>query len=251
VGIGWAALCVASLQGASAGASAPEFSRGKIVSVNWPAYTMQLQDPKGRINTWKVARDATVKFSDGALIYPHPKLQDLRPPMYVHFMAQDQVIQTFDVKELGFVPGHETAPAKQPGVSRTIVGRVSAYDVGKGQIAVEHDGVLEAFAVANKALLDGVSAGQTVSLVTEWVGQAEVVAQLKVVGGATGGPGGATTTTGRIVRIGSRGVVISSEGREETYAVANSKLMSDLRPGDRIRFAYEQRGGVKVITAIE
>jgi Cu/Ag efflux protein CusF len=221
------------------------------VSVNWPAYTMQLQDPKGRVNTWKVARDATVKFSDGALIYRNPKLQDLRPPMYIHFMAQDQVIQTIDVRELGFVPGQETTPTKQPGVSRTITAKVTAYDLGRGHIEVEHDGMRETFAVANKGLLNGVAAGQTVTLVTDWVGQAELVAQLKIVGGGSGSQGGTTTATGRIVRFTSRGVVISSEGREETYSVASSKLLSDLRSGDRIRFTYEQRGGTKVITAIE
>jgi Cu/Ag efflux protein CusF len=244
------ALFAVSLLAAASLPAAQEFSRGKIVSVDWGSYTMQLQDPKGRVATWKVARDATVKFSDGAAVYSHPKLQDLRPPMYIHFMFQDEVIQTIDVRELGFTPGRETAPAKQAGIPRTITAKVTAYDVGKGHIEVEHDGMRETFAVANKALLNGVAGGQTVTLVTDWAGQTELVAQLKIVG-SPASPGAATTATGRIVRIGSRGVVISSEGREETYGVASSKLLSDLHPGDRVHFTYEQRGATKVITAIE
>jgi len=254
--VGAGMLCALLSLAASAAAEAPEYLRGNIVSVDWGSYTMQLKDPKGRVVTWKVSRNATVKFTDGAGVFRNPKVQDLRPPMYIHFMAESQVIQEIDVRELGFVPGADdtqTNSSRQPGVSRTLNAVVTASDPGRGHIEVEHDGIRETLSVANKGLLDGVGAGQRVTLVTDWVGQNELVAQLKILGGGSrpGSPSGATTATGRVVRVSLPTVVINVGGRDQSYGVSDPRVLKDVRAGDRIRFTYERRGGSSVITAIE
>ncbi|HSD25937.1 MAG TPA: hypothetical protein VLL75_01480, partial [Vicinamibacteria bacterium] len=71
--------------------------RANITAVDWRAMQIELKDPKGRVQTWKVARDAVVRFTDKADQFPNPKLADLRPPMYVHFTfdADTKVISRF------------------------------------------------------------------------------------------------------------------------------------------------------------
>ena len=80
--------------------------RGNIVSTNWGSMEIEIKDPKGRVGTWKVRRDATVVFTDKKGDFPSPKLSDLRPPMFVHFNFNDdtKVIEYFDVREVGFEP---------------------------------------------------------------------------------------------------------------------------------------------------
>jgi len=76
---------------AATAVAAPTFAqklsqeRGNIVSTDWRAMQVEIKDPKGRVGTWKVRRDAQVVFTDKKDQFPNPKLADLRAPMYVHF----------------------------------------------------------------------------------------------------------------------------------------------------------------------
>ena len=64
--------------------------------------------------------------------------------------------------------------------------------------------------------------------------------------------GGAASgwTSGRVVRITSRGVLMEVEGTRETYGVASSRLLSRLRAGQTVRFDWEDRDGRPYITDI-
>src|SRR5262245_11916090 len=100
--VGALALCaVAAPRPALA---ARDFSRGNIESVDWNAMQMAVRTPNGRSVTYKVARDASVKFTDCPECFPNPTLRDLAPGMYAHFQFEDldvDEIVSFDVKEIG------------------------------------------------------------------------------------------------------------------------------------------------------
>jgi hypothetical protein len=180
-----AALAVAAaVLSGSVASAAPEKSRGNIVSINWDQLTMDLKDPQGRIGTWKFSRNASVKFTDGARFFPRPATKDLRPPMYVHFVFDNEVIQSFDVVELGFTPGNEESASgrKEPGTPRTVTGRLTAYDDNVKQIELEINGVRETFQLVSSVSMTGLAAGQRVQLQTEWSGQQELVHSLKILG---------------------------------------------------------------------
>ncbi len=164
--------------------AAPSHERGKIVSVNWDQLTMDFQDPKGRIATRKFNRNAAVKFTDGTAFFPRPSTKDLRPPMYVHYVLENDVIQSFDVVELGFTPGNEqsVSPPKQAGVPRTVVGLLTAFDTNVKQVQLEIKGSRETFQLTSAAAMKGLAAGQRVQLRTEWSGQKELVYELKILG---------------------------------------------------------------------
>jgi hypothetical protein len=289
-------------------AQAIEHGRGNIVSIDMNRSTVNLRDPQNRVTTWRFQSDAKVKFTDGAPFYPNPSVRDLRPPMYVHYTFTNEVIVSFDVAELGFNPGDpksSSAAYKREGYSRTVVGRVSAYDPSVRQVAVEHDGQTEAFQLTERTD-QRLEPGTQVELRTDWSGQRELVSQLRVVndtaqgarassgqGGRASGQGnrgsgqgdssygqgdsarrqgdrtsgqggqaygkeqayrkgGASSgwSTGRVVRISSRGVLMEVAGTRETYGVANSRLANRLRAGQTVRFDWEDRDGRPYITDI-
>jgi hypothetical protein len=180
-----AALAVAAalLLGGVASA-APEHSRGNIVSVNWDRLTIDLKDPQGRIGTWKFSRNASVKFTDGAGFFRNPSTKDLRPPMYVWFVFENEVINSFDVRELGFTPGNEESASgrKEAGVPRTVTGRLTAYDENVMQVELEIGGVKETFQLVRGVSMRGLAAGQNVQLKTEWSGDHELVNDLRILG---------------------------------------------------------------------
>ncbi len=159
-----------------------EHGRGNIVSIDQERGTVELRDPKDRVQTWRFERDAKVKFTDGAAFYPNPSVRDLRPPMYVHYMSVNQVINNFEVVELGFRPGSQDTGGKykQQGIPRTVTGRVSAYDPRVRQVAVEHHGLTEAFQLTDRSDRK-LEPGMEVELRTAWSGQQELVSELRVL----------------------------------------------------------------------
>jgi hypothetical protein len=179
-----AALCALGAFWALDRASAEpiEHGRGKIVSIDQDRGTVDMSDPKNRMATWRFRRDAKVKFSDGAAFYPNPSVRDLKPPMYVHYTSVNQVIDTFDVVELGFRPGSQDTGGmyKKQGVSRTVTGKVSAYDPGVRQVAVEHHGLTEAFQLTDRTD-QKLQPGMQIELRTDWSGQQELVSELRVL----------------------------------------------------------------------
>jgi len=161
-----------------------EHDRGNIVSINWDRLTIDLKDPQDRIVTRKFNRNAAVKFTDGARFFPNPSTKDLRSPMYVWYMFEDDVIQTFEVRELGFVPGNEESASgrKQEGIPRTVVGRLTAFDTNVKQVELEINGARETFQLVDAAAMRGLAAGQRIQLKTDWTAQQELVYELKILG---------------------------------------------------------------------
>ncbi|HUL79670.1 MAG TPA: hypothetical protein VL691_20565 [Vicinamibacteria bacterium] len=175
---------------AVAAVAAPAFAqdlakeRGNIVSTNWSAMQVEIKDPKGRVATWKVQRDAEVVFTDKKSQFPNPKLADLRAPMYVHFTfdAGTKVVQKFEVVEVGFEPAQGG-----PGVQQKAV--VTNLDPKVGQIEVTLDpGGRKTFEVDPKSLLSGVQQGDNVTLLIETRGGREVVTRITKQAGAAAGP---------------------------------------------------------------
>jgi hypothetical protein len=177
-------LAVATAVLVPAAHARPEKSRGNIVSADWNKMQVEIKDPKGRVATWSVARNAGVTFTDKKSQFPNPKLQDLRPPMYVHFVFEGttSVIQSFDVVEVGFEPAQGG-----PGVQQKAV--VTNLDANVGHIEVMLDpGGRKTFEVDPKSLLSGVQRGDNVTLLIEARGGREVVTKITKQGGATARP---------------------------------------------------------------
>lgn len=87
--------------------AAPKNGRGNIQAVDWNVMQMAIKGVDGKVNTFRVGKDASVKFSaDGGENFPHPTLRDLTPPMYIWFIYEDfngqeaPMIQDIDVREI-------------------------------------------------------------------------------------------------------------------------------------------------------
>jgi hypothetical protein len=101
VALAAAALLVPSVD------AAPKNGRGNITAVDWNVMQIAIRGVDGKVNTFRVRRDASVKFSaEGGERFPNPTLRDLAPPMYVWFVYEDwdgkeaPTIQDFDVREI-------------------------------------------------------------------------------------------------------------------------------------------------------
>ncbi len=108
------AAFVAGVFAASPAFAAKEFGRGNITAVDWNAMQIEIKTPKGGTLTYKVAPNVEVKFTDGRADFPNPTYKDLAAPMYIHFVFEDQIISSADVREVGTAPRRtpqQTAPA--------------------------------------------------------------------------------------------------------------------------------------------
>jgi len=116
--------------------AAPKNGRGNITAVDWNVMQIAIRGVDGKVNTFRVQRDVSVKFSaEGGERFPNPTLRDLAPPMYIWFIYEDwqgkeaPTIQNIDVREIprgagrtGSSPG--TAPS-QPGQGQDMTVRIS------------------------------------------------------------------------------------------------------------------------------
>jgi hypothetical protein len=107
------AAVVAGVFAASPAFAAKEFGNGNITAVDWNAMQVEIKNPKGRVYTYKVARNIEVKFTDGAADFPNPTYKDLAPPMQIHFTFEDQTILTADVREVGSAPRRSAQQGRQ------------------------------------------------------------------------------------------------------------------------------------------
>jgi len=147
--------------------------RGNIVSANWSSMEVELKDPRGRVKTWKVRRDAEVIFNDKKSEFPNPKLSDLRAPMYVHFTfeADSQEITRFEVAEVGFEPSRGG-----PGTSQQAT--ITNLDANIGHVEVRMNGAVKTFEVDPKSQLLKFKIGDQVTILIDKQGPKEVVTQL-------------------------------------------------------------------------
>jgi hypothetical protein len=154
------ALAVFSLVAVSA--EALEKERGNIISTNWQKMEIELKSPQGRTKTWRVARDCEVKFTDKKDQFPNPKLGDLRPPMYVHFLVEPstQVIQSIEVVEVGFEPSKGGPGTSQKGV-------VTNLSLEKGHLQIDLGAGPQTFQVDPKDQLSGLKVGDKVTVLIE------------------------------------------------------------------------------------
>ena len=117
VAVAAAALFVPSLE------AAPKNGRGNIQAVDWNVMQIEIRGVDGKVNTFRVKRNASVKFSaDGGENFPHPTLKDLAPPMYIWFIYEDwdgkeaPTIQDIDVREVPRGAGRaKPEPTANPG----------------------------------------------------------------------------------------------------------------------------------------
>jgi hypothetical protein len=107
------AAFIALVFAASPAFAAKEFGNGNITAVDWNAMQIEIKNPKGRVYTYKVARNIEVKFTDGTADFPNPTYKDLAPPMQIHFVFEDQVILSADVREVGSAPRRSAQQGQQ------------------------------------------------------------------------------------------------------------------------------------------
>jgi len=148
--------------------------RGNIVSTDWNKMEMQIKDPKGRVGTWTIQRDATVTFTDKKSEFPNPKVTDLRPPMYIFFMFESgtSVISSVEVREVGFEPSKGG-----PGVQQKAT--VTNLDMNVGHVEVKLDTGIKTFKVDPKSQLANVKRGEKVTLMIETRNGEEIVTVIK------------------------------------------------------------------------
>ena len=78
--------------------------RGTIQAVEWNVMQMAIKGIDNKVNTFRVARDCGIKYTDAAEVYS--KLRDLAPRMYVYFIYEDYngqqapMIQNVEVREV-------------------------------------------------------------------------------------------------------------------------------------------------------
>jgi Cu/Ag efflux protein CusF len=217
----------------------PEKSRGNIVSTDWLKMEVELKDPQGRVATWSVARDAGVTFTDKKSQFPNPKLQDLRAPMYVHFVFEGttSVIQSFDVAEVGFEPSQGG-----PGIQRT--GVITNLDANIGHVEVNLGSGPQTFAVDPKGQLGNFRIGDSVSILIETrEGNREVVTQLRQVGSVPTQAGPAVSRNGVITSLDANlgHVEVNLGAGPQTFAVEPKEQLRNFRIGDRITILIETR----------
>jgi hypothetical protein len=117
VALAAAALLVPSVD------AAPKNGRGNITAVDWNVMQIAIRGVDGKTNTFRVRRDASVKFSaEGGERFPNPTLRDLAPPMYIWFIYEDwdgkeaPTIQDIDVREVPRGAGRTGgSPGTNPG----------------------------------------------------------------------------------------------------------------------------------------
>ena len=156
------ALLAAAAVAAPAVAQNLAKERGNIVTTDWRAMEVDIKDPKGRVGTWKVRRDAVVVFTDKKREFPNPSLSDLRPPMHVHFTFNDdtKVIERFEVVEVGFEPSQGS-----PGVKQSAV--ITNLDANIGHVEVNMGAGPKTFEVEPKEQLRSFKIGDRVTILIE------------------------------------------------------------------------------------
>ena len=165
-------LFAAALLPLPAAAQNLQHDRGTILNMDWNAYQVEIKDAKDRERIWKVAKDATVKFSDKAWANRGTTLKDLRRNMYVHFSyasGDPEIIQGFDVKDASQAQSDPTTkPNPTPDPAGMVTGRVTAVDLSVAQVEIElNSGGRKTYAAVNAGVLSGLRAGDRVGFVLE------------------------------------------------------------------------------------
>ncbi|HET9315570.1 MAG TPA: hypothetical protein VFQ51_08260 [Vicinamibacteria bacterium] len=230
--------------------AARDYSRGNIEAVDWNAMQVAMRSQQGRVITYKVAPNASVKFTDCPECFPNPTLRDLAPPMYVHFQFEDldvDEIVSFDVKEIGSAPRRAGGGAAQPAPPIGAAGqdlkvKILTVDERRGTFTADVAGRRQSFRAQSSGELRDFREGDLAVITVERRGNEDVVTQMRAAG-----------RTGRITTIDkSRGEVgIEVNGRERVYRVENNRMLDRVKEGDRVTFDVETRNGREVVTTLD
>jgi hypothetical protein len=277
------ATAVLAALGPPSAHAAREFSRGNITAVDWRVMQVEIKTPQGGRLTYKVARNCSVKFTDGVADFPNPKLEDLTPPMYIHFVFENQTMLEIDVKEVGSAPRPRAQGANRGSsdrnssdrnssdrsssdrsssdrsssdrsssdrnsparnsADRQIKVRILRLDERRGTFDADVAGRSQGFRAESSRLLRGFGEGDLVILSLDRRGGSEVVTDIRSAG-----------QSGRVTQVDERRGEVSIEvrGRETLYQVDDgSRLLRRVRVGDRVTFEVEERRGRRVIVSIE
>lgn len=229
--------------------AARDFSRGNIQAVDWSVMQIAIRTAQGGVLTYKVAPNASVKFTDCPECFPNPTWRDLVPPMYVHFQFEDldvDEIVSFDVKEIGSAPRRVTSGggiAPLPGGSaQDLKVKILSLDTRNGTFMADVAGRRQSFRAANSGDLRNVREGDLAVITVERQGSQDVVTRISAAG-----------QSGRVTQIdkGRGEIGIEVNGRERFYRVENNRMLERVKEGDRVTFDVEDRNGRQVITTLE
>jgi hypothetical protein len=150
VALAAAALLVPSVD------AAPKNGRGNITAVDWNVMQIAIRGVDGKTNTFRVQRDASVKFSaEGGERFPNPTLRDLAPPMYIWFIYEDwngkeaPTIQNIDVRE---IPRGAGRTGSSPGGTNPGGGQSQEMTVRIWKITNERNGDFQADVAGRKQM---------------------------------------------------------------------------------------------------
>jgi hypothetical protein len=164
---------------APASEAAPKNGRGNIQAVDWNVMQIAIKGVDGKVNTFRVRRDASVKFSaEGGEAFPHPTLRDLTPPMYVWFIYEDfngaeaPMIQDIDVREIPRGAGRapQAQPTSNPGGGQTrdmTVRIMKLTNPGRGQFRADVAGRQQDFQAVPANMLNRYREGDLVIITVQ------------------------------------------------------------------------------------
>jgi hypothetical protein len=165
--------------------AAPKNGRGNIQAVDWNVMQIAIKGVDGKVNTFRVRRDASVKFSaEGGEAFPHPTLRDLTPPMYIWFIYEDfngseaPLIQDIDVHEIPRGAGRPSsgsgsgggagAGPTNPGASRDMTVRIMKLtNPGRGQFRADVAGHQQDFQAVPPNMLNRYREGDLVIITVQ------------------------------------------------------------------------------------
>jgi len=243
------AVLVSAAVAAPAVAETLAKERGKIVSVDWQKMEVEISDPRSRVGTWKVRRDAVVVFTDKKSDFPNPKVTDLRAPMYVYFTfdADTKVVNRFEVREVGYDTSQGGPGVQQKGV-------ITNVDASAGHIQVDLGSGTKTFDVDPKGQLGNFRVGDSVSILIETrEGNREVVTQVSRVGSGSTQAGSGVTRNGVITNLDENigHVEVNLGSGTKTFEVDPKGQLRSFRIGDRVSIVVETRDGNReVVTQI-
>jgi Cu/Ag efflux protein CusF len=265
--------------------AAREFGRGNITAVDWQVMQIEIKTPQGGRLTYKVAQNCSVKFTDRAEEFKNPKLQDLTPPMYIHFVFENQTISEIDVREVGNIGprssttdrGSSTDQGRSTDRGSTDRGSTDRGSTDRGSTDRSSadrrssergrplsDRELKARILRideRRGTFDADVAGRRQGFRTESRRLLRDLGEGDLVILSLDRRGGNEIVTdirsagqsGRVTRIDERRgeVTVEVRGRESVYLVDSPRLLRRLREGDRVTFEVEERRGRRVIVSIE
>jgi len=162
--------------------AAPKNGRGNITAVDWNVMQIAIRGVDGKVNTFRVRPNASVKFSaEGGERFPNPTLRDLAPPMYIWFIYEDwngaeaPTIQDFDVREIPRGAGRTggSSGGSNPGsgggqVGQDMTVRISKFTNQKrGEFDADVAGHNRSFRASNPAMLNRYREGDLVIVTVE------------------------------------------------------------------------------------